>query len=65
MDYISVINEETALNEKLKALEEKYMTEVLKITTRLEELSQYKEDFLSGNSSFAFAREYIGVDNPY
>lgn len=64
MDYINVINEETALNAKLKALEEKHNADVLKITTRLEELSKHKEDFQNGNSSFAFAREYIDVDNP-
>lgn len=51
MEYIDVINEETTLNEKLKALEEKYATDVLKITTRLEELSKHKEDFQNGNSS--------------
>ena len=34
------------------------------MTTRLEELSKHKEDFQNGNSSFAFAREYIDVDNP-
>ena len=64
MEYIDVVNEETNLNEKLKALEEKYAAEVLKISTRLGELSQHKEDFQNGNSSFAFAREYIDVDNP-
>lgn len=64
MEYIDVINEETTLNEKLKALEEKYATDVLKITTRLEELSKHKEDFQNGNSSFAFAREYIDVRSP-
>lgn len=64
MDYINVINEETALNEKLKALEEKYAADVLNITTRLEELSKHKEDFQNGNSSFAFAREYIDVRRP-
>lgn len=64
MEYIDVINEETVLNEKLKALEEKYAAEVLKISTRLEELSKHKEDFQNGNSSFAFAREYIDVKSP-
>lgn len=64
MDYINVINEETALNEKLKALEEKYAADVLSMTTRLEELSKHKEDFQNGNNSFAFAREYIMVHNP-
>ena len=64
MEYIDVINEETQLNAKLKELEEKYAKEVLKISTRLEELSKHKEDFQNGNSSFAFAREYIDVDNP-
>ena len=61
MDYINVINEETALKEKLKALEEKYAADVLSMTTRLEELSKHKEDFQNGHSSFAFAREYIDV----
>lgn len=64
MDYINVINEETRLNEQLKALEEKYKAEVLKISTRLEELSKHKEDFQNGHSSFAFAREYIDVRGP-
>ena len=64
MEYIDVINEETQLNAKLKELEEKYAKEVLKISTRLEELSKHKEDFQNGHSSFAFAREYIDVDNP-
>lgn len=64
MDYINVINEETALNAQLKALEEKYNADVLKITTRLEELSKHKEDFQNGNSAFAFAREYIDVRGP-
>lgn len=64
MDYINVINEENALNEKLKALEEKYASEVLKISTRLEELSKHKEDFQNGRSSLAFAREYIDVRSP-
>ena len=64
MEYIDVINEETQLNAKLKELEEKYAKEVLKISTRLEELSKHKEDFQNGNSSFAFAREYIDVGNP-
>ena len=64
MEYIDVINEETQLNAKLKELEEKYAKEVLKISTRLEELSKHKEDFQNGNSSLAFAREYIDVDNP-
>lgn len=39
--------------------------EVLKISTRLERLTQHKEDFQKGNSSLAFAREYIDVDNPF
>ena len=43
MEYIDVINEETQLNAKLKELEEKYAKEVLKISTRLEELSKHKE----------------------
>lgn len=64
MEYIDVINEETKLNEQLKKLEEKYAKEVLKISTRLEELSKHKEDFQNGHSSLAFAREYIDVDNP-
>lgn len=64
MEYIDVINEETQLNAKLKELEEKYAKEVLKISTRLEELSKHKEDFQNGNSSFAFAREYIDVRSP-
>ena len=64
MDYINVINEETALKEKLKTLEEKYNADVLSISNRLEELSKHKEDFQNGNSAFAFAREYIDVDNP-
>lgn len=64
MEYIDVINEETTLNEKLKSLEEKYATDVLKITTRLEELSKHKEDFQNGHSSLAFAREYIDVRSP-
>ena len=64
MEYINVINEETRLNEQLKALEEKYKAEVLKISTRLEELSKHKEDFQNGHSSFAFAREYIDVRGP-
>ena len=64
MDYINVINEETRLNEKLKVLEEKYKTEVLNISTRLGQLAQHKEDFQNGNSSFAFAREYIDVRSP-
>lgn len=64
MEYIDVINEETQLNAKLKELEEKYAKEILKISTRLEELSKHKEDFQNGHSSFAFAREYIDVDNP-
>ena len=34
------------------------------MTTRLEELSKHKEDFQNGNSSFAFAREYIDVRSP-
>ena len=65
MEYIDVINEETKLNEQLKKLEEKYTKEVLKISTRLERLTQHKEDFQKGNSSLAFAREYIDVDNPF
>lgn len=64
MEYIDVINEETRLNEQLKALEEKYKAEVLKISTRLEELSKHNEDFQNGHSSFAFAREYIDVKSP-
>lgn len=64
MDYINIINEETRLNEKLKVLEEKYNVDVLKISTRLEELSKHKEDFQNGHSSFAFAREYIVVRSP-
>lgn len=64
MEYIDVINEETQLNAKLKELEEKYAKEVLKISTRLEELSKHKEDFQNGNSSFAFAREYIDIRSP-
>ena len=64
MEYIDVINEETRLNEQLKKLEEKYAKEVLKISTRLEKLAQHKEDFQNGNSSFAFAREYIDVKSP-
>jgi hypothetical protein len=61
MEYIDVINEETQLNAKLKELEEKYAKEVLKISTRLEELSQHKEDFLNGDKGFAYAREYINI----
>lgn len=64
MEYIDVINEETRLNEQLKALEEKYALDVLSITNRLEELSKHKEDFQNGHSSFAFAREYIDVRSP-
>ena len=64
MEYIDVVNEETQLNAKLKELEEQYAKEVLKISTRLEELSKHKEDFQNGNSSFAFAREYIDVKSP-
>lgn len=64
MEYIDVINEETRLNEQLKTLEEKYKAEVLNISTRLERLAQHKEDFQNGNSSFAFAREYIDVKSP-
>ena len=64
MDYINVINEETALKEKLKTLEEKYALDVLSISNRLEELSKHKEDFQNGHSSFAFAREYIDVRSP-
>ena len=51
MEYIDVINEETTLNEKLKALEEKYAADVLSISNRLEELSKHKEDFQNGHSS--------------
>ena len=65
MEYINIINEETRLNEQLKALKEKYNAEVLKISNRLVKLSQYKEDFINGDSSFVFAREYISVDNPF
>lgn len=64
MEYIDVINEETKLKERLKACEEKYALDVLSISTRLEELSKHKEDFQNGNSSFAFAREYIDVKSP-
>lgn len=64
MDYINVINEETALKEKLKTLEEKYNAEVLNISTRLGQLAQHKEDFQNGHSSLAFAREYIDVRSP-
>ena len=64
MEYIDVINEETKLKERLKACEEKYALDVLSMTTRLEELSKHKEDFQNGHGSFAFAREYIDVDNP-
>lgn len=64
MEYIDVINEETQLNARLKELEEKYALDVLSISNRLEELSKHKEDFQNGHSSFAFAREYINVDNP-
>lgn len=64
MEYIDVINEETKLKERLKACEEKYALDVLSISTRLEELSKHKEDFQNGNSSFAFAREYIDVRSP-
>ena len=64
MEYIDVINEETKLKERLKACEEKYALDVLSMTTRLEELSKHKEDFQNGNSSFAFAREYIDVRSP-
>lgn len=64
MEYIDVINEETQLNARLKKLEEKYALDVLSISNRLEELSKHKEDFQNGHSSFAFAREYINVDNP-
>lgn len=64
MEYIDVINEETKLKEWLKACEEKYALDVLSITNRLEELSKHKEDFQNGNSSFAFAREYIDVRSP-
>ena len=65
MEYIDVINEETKLKERLKACEEKYALDVLSISNRLEELSKHKEDFQKGNSSLAFAREYIDVDNPF
>ena len=65
MEYIDVINEETKLSAKLKALEEKYASEVLKISTRLEELSKHKADFQNGHGSFALAREYINVYNPF
>lgn len=61
MDYVSIINEENKLNTQLKVLEEKYSAEVLLISTRLAELSQHKEDFMSGNDVLAFAREYIDV----
>lgn len=64
MEYIDVINEETKIKERLKACEEKYALDVLSMTTRLEELSKHKEDFQNGNSSFAFAREYIDVKSP-
>lgn len=64
MDYINVVNEETALKEKLKTLEEKYNAEVLNISTRLGQLAQHKEDFQNGHSSLAFAREYIDVRSP-
>lgn len=64
MEYIDVINEETKLKERLKACEEKYALDVLSVITRLEELSKHKEDFQNGNSSFAFAREYIDVRGP-
>lgn len=64
MEYIDVINEETRLNEQLKALEKKYALDVLSMTTRLEEPSKHKEDFQNGNSAFAFAREYIDVRSP-
>lgn len=64
MEYIDVINEETKLKERLKACEEKYALDVLSMATRLEELSKHKEDFQNGNSSFAFAREYIDVRSP-
>lgn len=64
MEYIDVINEETKLKERLKACEEKYALDVLSISNRLEELSKHKEDFQNGNSSFAFAREYIDVKSP-
>lgn len=64
MEYIDVINEETKLKERLKACEEKYALDVLSISNRLEELSKHKEDFQNGNSSFAFAREYIVVRSP-
>lgn len=61
MEYIDVINEENKLKEQLKALEEKYASDVLKISTRLSELSQHKEDFLNGDKGFAYAREYVTV----
>lgn len=64
MEYIDIVNEEAKLKERLKACEEKYALDVLSISNRLEELSKHKEDFQNGHSSFAFAREYINVDNP-
>lgn len=64
MEYIDIVNEEAKLKERLKACEEKYALDVLSISNRLEELSKHKEDFQNGNSSFAFAREYIDVDGP-
>ncbi len=64
MEYIDIVNEETQLNVKLKALEEKYNAEVLNISTRLGQLAQHKEDFQNGHSSFALAREYIDVRSP-
>jgi hypothetical protein len=65
MEYIDIVNEEAKLKERLRACEEKYALDVLSMTTRLEELSKHKEDFQKGNSSLAFAREYIDVDNPF
>lgn len=59
MEYIDIVNEEAKLNEQLKKLEEKYTKEVLKISTRLERLTQHKEDFQKGNSSLAFARDEV------
>lgn len=64
MEYIDVINEEAKLKERLKACEEKHALDVLSISNRLEKLSKHKEDFQNGNSSFAFAREYIDVKSP-
>lgn len=64
MEYIDIVNEEAKLKARLKACEEKYALDVLSISNRLEELSKHKEDFQNGNSSFAFAREYIDVRSP-